>query len=809
MPVQRDFSGGLSDLPVELLAHNELIYADNCYWARGLRKWGGSRNVRANLARLIGAASYVSIVNDRPASVLVQILTESTITGAGVHILYHDDDSIERVPGDLFWTAGEYGTAVAITDRAWITQSREGIIIGAPGFWPMVCVENADDGAFSLRRIESFDVRDRFPLDFSSGFTRGVADDPTSPGATFPYTFTDPQGTAARFGRLTADGVTFEDWEHNVIWIESLVTFNEVTLTGEGLHTNLTMCLVNEECTFEVVPLIRKELNAEATELVLEWNWLGKYSRYNRAETLSAFTQGNIGRGNYRAFVWFLGNAPVTLPASPRIGGLGGDTFLTVGWEPVRSAISYETRYKVASAADSTYSEWLETTENHVTYRTLMNGTEYRVQVRSKNAAGVSPIPSEVDVTPSPFLRAPGIPTIVFDGYTITPVANPNGGAPSAYEVDFREGNTGGYTRARIVAGSTFTTRLNGEVQARIRAENATDISDWSDHFVRVARPRNIVGSPGEEQIIMSGGSVEGATDYDYRFRRSGEEWTEVTTTAIPQHRFAITGLVALSTYEVQTRARNENGPGPWSISITATAQEEAPPDQPITALPAFPGAAYLWKGRFYISMKILAVANARTYDVQVKHNMMDFEDLATIEAGGHILDLRITPDAGDTVQVRVRGKNFDHIGGWRMYTAHTVMYPRIRSNANSIIRVTKQVQVGPAIRVQGRVRLGDYSHSSIAQIERQHHDGSWGQRISVNVVDDLPAASQGTSPRDIPFDMTIQYADISTNQNPGPGTPYSFKLRARGATQPDHLQEIFAGDFEGPWNEVTVAGNL
>ena len=46
MPERRDFSGGYSDLPIELHDESQLLEAKNVYWAQRLKKWGGkARNV--------------------------------------------------------------------------------------------------------------------------------------------------------------------------------------------------------------------------------------------------------------------------------------------------------------------------------------------------------------------------------------------------------------------------------------------------------------------------------------------------------------------------------------------------------------------------------------------------------------------------------------------------------------------------------------------------------------------------------------------------------------------------------------------
>ena len=69
-----------------------------------------------------------------------------------------------------------------------------------------------------------------------------------------------------------------------------------------------------------------------------------------------------------------------------------------------------------------------------------------------------------------------------------------------------------------------------------------------------------------------NGGSA--ITDYDLRYREkpaSGDPpWTELDdTTASTATTATITGLTSGTEYEVQVRAQNANGTGPWSPTAT------------------------------------------------------------------------------------------------------------------------------------------------------------------------------------------------------------------------------------------------
>ena len=57
-------------------------------------------------------------------------------------------------------------------------------------------------------------------------------------------------------------------------------------------------------------------------------------------------------------------------------------------------------------------------------------------------------------------------------------------------------------------------------------------------------------------------------SDYDYRYKESTEpNWTEVTNTTIRDTSVIIPSLIADIAYDVQVRAKNDEGASDWSIS--------------------------------------------------------------------------------------------------------------------------------------------------------------------------------------------------------------------------------------------------
>ena len=67
--------------------------------------------------------------------------------------------------------------------------------------------------------------------------------------------------------------------------------------------------------------------------------------------------------------------------------------------------------------------------------------------------------------------------------------------------------------------------------------------------------------------------------DYDYRYRPAddGHEWAEIVDSAIGNAETIVTGLTAEAEYDVQVRAVNADGPGPWSDSARIRVWPPAP----------------------------------------------------------------------------------------------------------------------------------------------------------------------------------------------------------------------------------------
>ena len=97
------------------------------------------------------------------------------------------------------------------------------------------------------------------------------------------------------------------------------------------------------------------------------------------------------------------------------------------------------------------------------------------------------------------------------------------------------------------------------------------------------ARPRVSSASDTSLQVSWSQpSSITDITGYDLQYRESdsGDSWTPETVSG-PDRSHTIENLTKGTTYEVQVRARNADGPGAWSVSATGTPGGVPPPPPP------------------------------------------------------------------------------------------------------------------------------------------------------------------------------------------------------------------------------------
>ncbi len=310
-------------------------------------------------------------------------------------------------------------------------------------------------------------------------------------------------------------------------------------------------------------------------------------------------------------------SAPTSLTATTRNAGLA------VSWRAPTSAVGaavsgYVVEYRACTATPSTctsgasWGGWTahahSGTGTSTTITGLANGTAYQVRVRARNIFGLGGWSQIVSGIPEVQTGRPSVPArLTVEAaneqlkVTWAPSTPPSGGTVDGYDVRYRTCGSsltcGSWTpHSHSGTGTTTTiTKLSNGVkhEVQVRARSGGSESDWSP--TQSATPEELPSferapdlTPGDRQILVQwnepGYSGSAITDYDVQYRActaTPKDCSDSETEVWGSWRArghsgtgkvsTITGLTNGTAYEVQVRARNANGVGPWSTAGEAT----------------------------------------------------------------------------------------------------------------------------------------------------------------------------------------------------------------------------------------------
>ncbi len=384
--------------------------------------------------------------------------------------------------------------------------------------------------------------------------------------------------------------------------------------------------------------------------------------------------------------------APTSLTVASRNAGL------SVSWTPPTTTsdtssnddpevTGYAIQFRACTAADRTctssptWGTWRS--HSHTGIRTttiisgLINGTTYQVQVRARNTAGLGAWSRTESGTPLAQTAKPSVPS----GLTVEPADGllevswaasipPKDGTVNGYEVEYRECPTssscGSWTEHSHSGTDTTTTisRLSNGTkhEVRVQATSTKGVSGWSPAKSGTpARLPRFPGAPtlkaGDRKIEMewneppySGSDIR---DYDVQYRAcTGTDSDTSDLTCDPDDEAAwgnwrsrshlgtaqvstITGLINGTAYQVEVRASNSNGAGPWSDPGRST---------PVAA-PATPSRPTVDPGHMRLS-----VSWARPASNGATISGYDVQHCDTTATGGCSTESNWTPTAGTAV---------------------------------------------------------------------------------------------------------------------------------------------------------------
>ncbi len=268
---------------------------------------------------------------------------------------------------------------------------------------------------------------------------------------------------------------------------------------------------------------------------------------------------------------------PPTAPTTSAISASG----ITLTW--TASEDGAET-YEVSSDGGDTWVDAGGTDTTHI-FTGLEANTAYTLQVRAKNASGVSSAVSAASVKtlPNP-PTAPTTSAVSASGITLTWTASEDGA--ETYEVS----SDGGANW--VDAGGTDTTHIftgldaNTAYVLQVRAKNASGVSSAVSADPATTLPAGVPGIPGspttsavtKTSITLSWTASSGVVD-TYEVSKDGTNW--IDSGGDTEHVFS--GLTANTAYVLQVRGKN-------AIGVSAVASAASVKTLP-TAVPGVPGS--------------------------------------------------------------------------------------------------------------------------------------------------------------------------------------------------------------------------
>ena len=293
------------------------------------------------------------------------------------------------------------------------------------------------------------------------------------------------------------------------------------------------------------------------------------------ARNTTGHAAGTAVQGRVRAVAGSLTGGYVTatatiIPATPAapVGTVSG-LDITWSWSAPANGggaiTGYTLRYR-RTGADS----WTEISTTSRSRTITGTGGDYEAQVRATNAAGDTPFSASgrasISVGAPSSLTGTGSGTSV--NWSWSAVAN-----ATDYQLATRQGS-GAWAQQTVDGRSETTTghAAGTAVQGRVRARIGTVTGAWREATAAIvpaapSRPGLTSAAIGMVTATWSAPANGGAaiTSYDLRYRTPGGRWTNITGRSGTSHTFSRTART-----EVQARAVNSVGAGPWSTSSAA-----------------------------------------------------------------------------------------------------------------------------------------------------------------------------------------------------------------------------------------------
>ena len=275
------------------------------------------------------------------------------------------------------------------------------------------------------------------------------------------------------------------------------------------------------------------------------------------------------------------------IPAPENVVTSTTTTTITVSWDAVAGATTYEVWYSIGSAPSTVLTVTAPTVTRTIT--SLTTNTTYRIWIKAKIGSVSSAFSTLVEATPmAP--TTPQAPTGLslvagLELITASWTAPTNTGTSSitGYQLEHKVKGAGTWTVLSLSSTGTSSTitglTAGAEYEVRVAAKSTVGTGPYSDIEeataegapdtpilgvrISIEAPASNLGNANLYWDVPHDNSG-GITSYDVRYRVTGSSsgWTTVnrTTTAYP-----ISGLTLHQIYDMQVRANNSHGSSDYS----------------------------------------------------------------------------------------------------------------------------------------------------------------------------------------------------------------------------------------------------
>eukprot|EP01029_Cantina_marsupialis_P024669 TRINITY_DN6398_c0_g2_i1.p1 TRINITY_DN6398_c0_g2~~TRINITY_DN6398_c0_g2_i1.p1 ORF type:complete len:1210 (-),score=31.22 TRINITY_DN6398_c0_g2_i1:253-3882(-) len=403
--------------------------------------------------------------------------------------------------------------------------------------------------------------------------------------------------------------------------------------------------------------------NVGQTSFTVEWNSVGGASSYDlqireqggswqtfnttgasynyssaSAETTYEFrvrANNDVGSSSYSAIASVTTDAAPTAPDAPTNLAASDITenSMTISWDVVGDADSYDLQVKVSTASTWTMVENLTT--NTYDYTSLNPETSYDFRVRAENSVGPGPYSAVESATTLAAPTPPATPT----GLTASSITHNSmtiswNAVDDADDYDLQVKASSSSTWATIedltVASYEYTgLAASTSYDFRVRASNAAGASSYStDQSATTLEEPSVPDVPANvnasnltyNSFTISWDAVIDADDYDLQVRESGGSWQSFNTGSTS---YDYTSASENTTYEYRVRANNEVGSGNYSEIGTLTTEP-----LPVPGTPTGLSASNISSSSFSLSWDAMEFAN--NYDVQIREQGESWELYST-----------------------------------------------------------------------------------------------------------------------------------------------------------------------------------